>query len=356
MRSWLPVLVAVLLWASAFAASKVAVGSVPHEVAAFLRFGGGAVVLVLVQRFVPAGPDRARVSGPDRLRIGLLGVLGVFGYNTLLFAGLALAPSVDGAVIVPVLSPILTAVTLAVRERRWPSPRQLVGFALAMAGGAVFLAVAASGARSRLLGDLAFLLAAGCWTAYSVRGKAVLGRVSPLRVTTGATVAGALLLLPLAAPALTQVRWAELSTGFWLNQAWLAVLPTALANPLFYYGVRRIGPGRATAFMFLVPGAGLAWSFVLLHESITMAQAVAVLLMLVGAWLAAGPGSERLPSCEPRSRPWQSWVRCFSPLAGRRRPPARPGPAPHPAAPHPPVADREQRAHRSPTSTGSPTS
>jgi drug/metabolite transporter (DMT)-like permease len=354
MRSWLPVSVAVLLWASAFAASKVAVGSVPHEVAAFLRFAAGAVVLLLVVRFVPDEADKFRVSNPDRWRIVLLGVVGVFGYNTLLFAGLALAPSVDGAVIVPVVSPIATAMTLAVREVRWPSTRQLVGFALAIAGGVVFLTVAASGGRLRLAGDLAFLLAAGCWAAYSVRGRTVLGRVSPLRVTTWATTVGALLLLPVAAPALPQVRWAELSAGFWLDQVWLAVLPTALANPLFYYGVRRIGPARATACMFVVPGAGLVWSFLLLGESIAGAQAIAMVLMLGGAWLAAGPGSERLPRCEPRSPQRQPWERCFSPAAA---PPHRPGhPRAAPRRPAPPGPAGQQRpVHRPSTSTGTPT-
>ncbi|GDY28473.1 EamA family transporter [Gandjariella thermophila] len=48
MRCYLPLVVVMCLWGSTFAASKAAVADVPHEVAAFLRFGGGAVVLVAV--------------------------------------------------------------------------------------------------------------------------------------------------------------------------------------------------------------------------------------------------------------------------------------------------------------------
>ncbi|WP_020673695.1 DMT family transporter [Amycolatopsis nigrescens] len=288
MRASLPVLIAVLLWASAFACSKLAVGEVPHEVAALLRFGGGALVLLVVLRLLAPREDpvpRRRLGA-----IAVLGVLGVFLYNLLLFGGLTLAPSVDGSVIVPVLSPVITAAATAVLERRWPSRSRLVGLLLAVAGAAVFLAGAAGGpaSGSRLLGDLSFVLAAGVWAAYTIRGKAVLALVSPLRVTTYATVAGALLLGLVAVPALLRTDWTGLGAGFWLNQVYLAVLPTALANPLFYYGVRRIGPVRATTLMFVVPGAGLLWSALLLGESINALQLAGTLVMLAGAWLALG--------------------------------------------------------------------
>jgi drug/metabolite transporter (DMT)-like permease len=297
-RSLSAVLIAVTLWASAFACSEFAVHAVPDQVAASLRFDGAALLLLAVDR-VRRVRGGARLTGAGKRGVVWLGVLGIFGYNVLLFGGLTAAPAADASVIVPTLSPVITAVAIAVSRRCPPTPAHLGGFGLAIVGSVLFLAGPATEASSRrLLGDLVFVLAAASWAAYSIRTKAMLEQVEPLRLTTYATVAGAILLAGYAAPALAQVNWAQLSPSFWLNQAYLAVFPTALANPLYSYGVGRIGPARATTLMFLVPTGGLAWSYLLLGETINASQAGAVVLMLVGAWLATS--AQRVSSASLR--------------------------------------------------------
>lgn len=293
MRRYLPLVVVMFLWGSAFAASKGAVAEVPHQVAAFLRYGGGAVVLVAVWRLRPSREEP--LVWRDRAAIAVLGMLGVFGYSLLLFWGLAWAPSVDGSVVLPVLSPVITTVVTVLAARERFAPARALGLLLALAGAGTFLAGAAAGAATshRLLGDLAFVAAAGCWSAYTVRGRAVLTRIAPLRVTTWAMVAGAIPLGLVAAPALPQVPWSTLPAGFWLDQAYLALLPTALALPVYYAAVRRVGPARTTTMMFIVPVAGAACSFLLLGESVSVLQAVGSVAMLAGAWLTLRTGTSR---------------------------------------------------------------
>jgi drug/metabolite transporter (DMT)-like permease len=71
------------------------------------------------------------------------------------------------------------------------------------------------------------------------------------------------------------------------------IFPTAVAFPLFYRGVRLLGPARAATMMFLVPVFGLGFAFVLLGETVTVVQAVGSVLMLTGAWLAVTRHADR---------------------------------------------------------------
>lgn len=270
------------LWGSAFAASKLAVNAVPHDVAAFLRFGLGAAILLVLHGVL----SRDRHTTRDLGSAAGLGMLGVFGYNVFFFLALTLAPSADGSVIVPVISPVITVAVTALMGRRELSPRAIVGLLVALAGGAVFFAGIPSGGSDRLIGDLLYVAAAACWSAYTILGAPVLGRLPALTVTTYATAAGALALGLLAIPSFGDVPWSELDGVFWLNQAYLAALPTALAYVMYYHAVRLVGPATASSAMFLVPVFGLAASWLVLRESITLVQAAGSVLMLAGAWVA----------------------------------------------------------------------
>ncbi|WP_135233186.1 DMT family transporter [Nocardia sp. CS682] len=278
MRIRLLLVLVMALWGSAFASSKLAVHDVPHEVAGFLRFLLGTVVLVIVLR-LPRLPttEAARVAG--------LGLIGVFGYNVLFFLGLSLAPAADGSVIVPMTAPVITVVVLAVRSRTRPSGARALGLAAAVIGGVVFFVGIPSSGGQRLLGDLVFLGAAACWACYTMLGAPILARLAAPTVTVYASAAGTAALGVFAAPALPGVAWSELGPEFWLNQAYLGVLPTALAYVLYYRAVGQVGPATAATAMFLVPAFGLAGAWVVLGETIAPVQGVGAALMFVGAWL-----------------------------------------------------------------------
>ncbi|HEY0805178.1 MAG TPA: DMT family transporter [Pseudonocardiaceae bacterium] len=297
MRRYLPLVLTMVFWGSAFATSKMTVGAVPPSVAAAIRFVGGAVILLAV---VLASGQGVRLNRRDWSMIGLLGLTGVFGYNMLFFVALTMAPASDGSMIVPVLSPVLTTVITALIGRERLSRRRWGGLALAGAGAVVFFVgtPTSPGSPHRILGDLVFVAAAAVWSAYTMCGRPVLRRFPPLPVTAYACVVGAVLLVCAAVPVLGQVHPAALTARFWLVEGYLMVFPTAVAFPLFYRGVRGLGPARAATMMFLVPVAGLGLAFALLGETVTVIQAAGSAAMLAGAWLAV---TERPTTSTPDS-------------------------------------------------------
>ncbi len=282
------------LFGSAFAASKVVVGDVPHRVAAALRFGGGAVILVAILLLWGGSRGKERTSWREMVRAGAVGLVGVFAYNLFFFWGLSLAPSIDGSIIVPVLSPVLTTGALLVMGRETASPARICGLALGVVGAAVFfVGVGDTGSQlsgSRLTGDFIFLLGAAAWTVYTIASKKVLVGMNPLRATTYGTVAGALGLILLAIPSLPDTEWGSLSGNTWMIIVYLAVGPTAAAYVFYYRGLRVVSPSTATIMLFTVPVFGVTCSVVLLDESFTGLQLVGAAVMLVGAVLAVTQG------------------------------------------------------------------
>ncbi|MGW4325664.1 DMT family transporter [Nocardia sp. NPDC004573] len=298
MRIRLLLVVVMALWGSAFASSKLAIREVPHEVAGFLRFFLGAVVLLVVLRL-------PRLAVREAGRVAALGLIGVFGYNVLFFLALALAPAADGSVIVPMAAPVITVAVTTALTRTRPTAARALGLALAVGGGVVFFLGIPSGGGDRLLGDLVFLGAAACWACYTMLGAPALARLAAPTVTVYATAIGALALGIVAAPHLTDVAWSELDAEFWLNQAYLGVLPTALAYVLYYRAVGEVGPATAASAMFLVPAFGLACAWLLLGESIAPVQALGAALMFAGAWLntrEGKPSAATPPPIEPDAR------------------------------------------------------
>ena len=144
-----------MFWGGAFSSSEAVVNHVPHTVAAMLRFGGGAVALLVaggVDRSAPAVARGPKAGVRASARACLAGVLGVFAYNGFFFWGLSLAPSLDGGILIPVMSPVLTTSFLLISGREKASRRRLVGLALGLAGAAAYLigANSAGGGSHRL--------------------------------------------------------------------------------------------------------------------------------------------------------------------------------------------------------------
>ncbi|MFC0437629.1 DMT family transporter [Kutzneria buriramensis] len=290
---YLYLLVTMVLFGSAFTSSKVVVGQLPHDVAAMLRFGGGAVILVLL---LCLRPGSGRFSWRDLFLAGLVGLIGVFAYNFFFFWGISLAPAIDGSVIVPVLSPVLTTVVFLLTGREGASPPRVVGLVLGVAGAVVFFVGIGTGTftGSRLFGDLIYLVAAACWAGYSIASKRVLSGMEPLRATTYATGVGALALVITAIPTLSTADWSTVRTSTWANVVFLAVGPTAVAYLFYYRALRTVSPVTATITMFSVPVFGTVSSVLFLGESFTLVQVIGAVITIAGALLAVTRANPRV--------------------------------------------------------------
>ncbi|MGY3205103.1 DMT family transporter [Streptomyces sp. TE5632] len=285
---WL--LFTMVLWGSAFPSSKYATEHVPHEVAALFRFGGGALVLLLITFF-----RRPQHSPPFKAVLGacVAGIVGVFGYNALFFWGVTMAPASDGGVIFPALTPVITSLVLILGGRESARPVRIAGLVVGVGGAALFFVATTAdgvGGSDRLMGDTVFLVGAAVWSVYTLLNRKLVVGMDPVQAVTYSTVAGSLALGVMAVPEFGNVRWGELSGGFWLNAVHLGIGPTAVAYLLYVRGIRDVGASTASVMMFAVPLFSTLFSFAFLGESFTWAQGGAAVVMLGGALLAVVSG------------------------------------------------------------------
>jgi drug/metabolite transporter (DMT)-like permease len=75
----------------------------------------------------------------------------------------------------------------------------------------------------------------------------------------------------------------------------VVIFPTVIAYILWMEGIRAIGSGPTTSFMFLAPVFALLIAAVLLGERPTVLQGAGGALMLLGVWLVNRPPEGGIP-------------------------------------------------------------
>jgi drug/metabolite transporter (DMT)-like permease len=275
--------VTALAWSGSWIAGKLALaGAPPLEISA-VRFIIAAVVLAAITVGTRADLGRGKLWP-----VALAGIFGYCAYNAFVFVGLTMAPASDGALIVPTLIPVLTALAASFVGERLTAMK-LAGFALASIGVALVIAAGQTAdeiSSRRLIGDVLMVLGAVCWAAYTVLGTIAMRTRSPLAVVTIAAPIGALCLLPLGFLEHGYADVAGWSGSVWLNVLYLALIGSVASFILFYWVVRRVGAGVAAMTSYLVPVLTLAMAVVLLGDRPQPLQLVGGVVILGGVRLA----------------------------------------------------------------------
>ena len=255
-----------------------------------VRFGLAAIVLGAVAALRGA----MRELGGRAVASGLL--MGCVGYATQAGLYFLALERMDASLLSLLLYTFPAMVTLAAllvgRER--PTPRRVAALGIALAGTALVLAGAGTGALDPL-GTVLALCAALAYTIYILVGDRVLADAPPLAlsalVCTGAT--GTFLVIGLArgGPAL----------GFggeaWLWLGSIALVSTVAAIILFFAGLARVGPSTAAILSTVEPVVTVALAAAAFGEVLTAVQLVGGALVLATVFVLNAPS--RRPAARP---------------------------------------------------------
>jgi drug/metabolite transporter (DMT)-like permease len=176
------------------------------------------------------------------------------------------------------------------------TPAKLVGGLISFSGVAL---VIASGPGltigGSLVGEAITLLASVLWAFYTAFGAPFLRRYSPLRTTAWATVAGVIVLAPVAASQLATVDAASLTPGVLGAVLYSGFLAAGISNVIVSNGVKVIGPTRTSAYQFLVPALAVVLAFIFLSEPIRAGQIVGGAVIVAGVLITRGGAPFRVP-------------------------------------------------------------
>ena len=275
-----------VLWAANFIVVKSAVAILPPVGYTFLRFAIASTTLLLSCRW-----REGSIGLPQRDLIAIcgLGALGFGVYQILWTTGLAQIAAGDSALIIA-STPVLVAFLAVVARSDVLTPAKLVGGVTSFVGVAI---VIGSGKGLTIGGSLAgeaiTLIAAICWAIYTAFGAPFLRRYSPLRTTAWATVAGTIVLAPIAAAQLTTVDpGSALTPGVLGAVLYSGFLAAGLSNVIVSNGIRLVGPTRTSAYQFLVPALAVVMAFVFLAEPIRPGQVLGGLVIVAGVLITRG--------------------------------------------------------------------
>lgn len=289
-RVWLMLIFCNLFWAGNYVLGKYIVSEMTPLWITFSRWIVASVILLGIAHVIEK-PEWNRVKAAWPTLAGM-GVLGIVGYNTVLYSALDYT-SATNAALVSALNPGVMVIFSAFFLKEGMSRMQGLGIAISLMGVAVILTKGNLGQILQLeynKGDLLMLAAIVIWTLYSIIGKR-LTTVPPIT----ATAVSALIATAIMAPfAIAQgINVGKIGPLTRMGILYIIIFPSICSFIFWNMSVREIGAGRAGIFLNLIPvfTAVISW---LLGERITVAQVSGGLLVFFGVYLTTGMLDRRL--------------------------------------------------------------
>jgi drug/metabolite transporter (DMT)-like permease len=278
------VVLAAVLWGGSIVAQKMALGSFSAVEASVLRDIGGLAILLATWWSQERGTFR--INWSDARLLGLLG-LGVLGNHLLILMGLNYVSGAVGGVIIGA-SPVVTTLLSAMLIRDVPLRAVWLGALLSFAGvGLVSVAGFQAAGERPLLGGTLVFLGVVSWALYSIGSRTIMERVSALTVNWTTLLVATVLQIPLlwTDRKMMDAGVASVTMSDWLALGYLVVFATAVAQQAWLFGVKGVGPSRASVLGNLTPVAAIGLSALILNESVGVTELLGIGLILAGVWV-----------------------------------------------------------------------
>ncbi len=278
------VALAAVLWGGSIVAQKMALGSFSAVEASVLRDIGGLVILFATWWSKEGGTFT--INRGDFWLLGLLG-LGVLGNHLFILMGLNYVSGAVGGVIIGA-SPVVTALLSALLIRDVPLRLVWAGAVLSFAGvGLVSVAGFQAAGDHPLLGSALVFLGVLSWAIYSIGSRTMMERMSALTVNWTTLLIATVLQVPLlwTDQKMMTAGIGSVTTSDWLALGYLIVFATAVAQQAWLFGVKGVGPSRASVVGNLTPVAAIGLSALILGESVGLIEIIGICLILAGVWV-----------------------------------------------------------------------
>lgn len=285
----------VVFWGANFSLVKLALRDVSPLAFTTLRFLLASGVLWV---FLKVGGDRVRITRSHWPALIGLGLVGTTAYQALFIYGISWTLAGNASLMLAT-APIFTALFSRISRQERGGPSAWVGVGLSVLG---IVLVVLGGARNvsfgagTLTGDLAVLVGAAAWSAYTVGSVPLVHRYGAVPVTAATMWVGTVGLVIVSLPALRGQDWAGVRPIAWLAVLYSGAFAIATAYLLWYYCIRRIGSTRTAVYTNFTPVVALLIAWPTLGEVPTLLQAVGAGGVIAGSVLVrAGKIERRTP-------------------------------------------------------------
>jgi len=245
-----------------------------------LRFAIASLLMLSMLRIRAKAMPRGSTLGA----LIALGALGYGGQAITYFTALSLAPAGVAALLL-YLHPALVAVLAAMFLRERLTRRKLVALMLALIGTTLTVVPAISGdaiaGAPQVAVGMAFAVASAAFYAVYIVGAAALATRSEAAAMSAVVITSAAIVF-IAAMLVRGPHWPHTLVG-WAAIAGIALLCTVVAITLYFAGLERIGPVRASTLSTIEPLCAVVFAASVLGEALAPVQLAGGALILVGA-------------------------------------------------------------------------
>jgi drug/metabolite transporter (DMT)-like permease len=274
-----------VFWGGTFVAGRMIAGHIEPFSAAFLRFVVASSVLLFITRNVEG--KFPKIKKNQFISVVLMGFTGIFFYNVCFFYGLGRIPASRAALIIAT-NPIFISLFSVYFFQTRITPVKAIGILLSITGAIIVISkgdLVTIFSNNLGWGELFIFGCVLSWSAFSLIGKSVTAKLSPLVSITYASVAGTICLF---IPALFEGLISSIPsyTGIdWLCIVYLGFFGTAVGFVWYYEGIKLVGPVTASQFINFVPISAVLLAFLILDEPLEKSLLIGAGFVISGVFM-----------------------------------------------------------------------
>ncbi|MFC0271709.1 DMT family transporter [Metabacillus herbersteinensis] len=269
-----------LFWAGNYVFGKYVVQEMHPLQITFSRWLLAVLLLIPLAHLIER-PDWRKVWREWKTLL-VMAVLGIIGYNFLLYEALRFTTSMNAALVNSV-NPVLIVLFSSFLLKERVSGRNGLGLILSLLG---VLLVLTNGQLQKIFhlqynqGDLLMLLAILAWTFYSIIGKR-LRNIPPISATAVSVLIGLVILLPIVL--VSEIHF-PLSRQATIGILYMGIFPSVGSFIFWNVALRHIGAAHAGIYLNLITVFTAILSL-LLGDTITFVQVLGGILVFIGVYL-----------------------------------------------------------------------
>lgn len=284
-------LLAIVLWASAFVGIRAGLESYSPGGLAVLRFIIASISMIVIYlRFA----KRDYIPLTDKVRLLLVGVFGIGLYNISLNYGETSVPSGIASFIIS-QSPLITAIFAAIFLSERFSLLSGLGMIISIIG-VLLISIGMTHGFHLDKGMLYIFIATFVGAFYSIMQKPFLKKYHAIDVAAYLVWGGALSLTVFIPDLIRDITNATLSATCAI--IYLGVFPAAIAFAAWSYALASIPASRAVSFLYFMPIVATLLGWVWLDEVPMLISLIGGLIALCGVWVV---NCSYKTSCHPSS-------------------------------------------------------
>ena len=278
---YLTLLLSMAIWGLSWTNAKILSDYGPSSVLAFWRFFFSSITMIPVL-LITGNDFRVTRQG---IKYILTGAVFISLYNIFFFMGTDRGTASVGGIIVPSFNPIITFIISVLLLKQVVYRKDIIGLILGFAGGVIVLQAWRLSLEQMIAnGNLFFLCASVSWGIMSIISGRSHAHVSTLSFSFWVYTISTLIYLG--------ATWNEnilliftYDWIFWVNMFFLSAGAMVFGTTVYFIGTTRLGPEKASAFIFTVPVTALFFSVLLIGERLEMTTLLGGIMTMTAVYL-----------------------------------------------------------------------